>query len=89
MLLRIAAEYSQDRTTLRSDKCWHDTDSIRARHFCAKMPSRLMSIGMIVFVVAGHEYACVHARVVRCRACHTRFDQRDAVSGQRAPLAVS
>ena len=52
----------------RSDKCWHDTDGIRARHFCAKMPSRLMSIVMIV--VVEHERACVRARVVRWRAIH-------------------
>ena len=47
----------------RSDKCWHDTDGIRARHFCAKMPSRSMSIVVIVVVVVGHECACVCARV--------------------------
>jgi hypothetical protein len=54
----------------RSDKCWHDIDGIRVRHFCAKMSSRLMSIVMIVVVVVEHEGACVRARVMRWRAIH-------------------
>ena len=44
----------------RSDKRWHDTQVIRARHFFAMLRSRLMSIVMIVCVE--HEHACVRAR---------------------------
>ena len=46
----------------RSDKRWHDTPVIRARHFSAMLRSRLMSIVMIVCVE--HECACVRDIVV-------------------------